>query len=270
MIKLVDYLKELQEGKKVEISKNLGYVLSVACIRRCKRVSEEEKMVFHEILALYNEDKKCAFPTQLTLGMYLGLSASSINRHIESLEKKGFVTSRGRKGTKKSYVPSFELHLNPYLILSETFDWYVGTLQNNLPGGIDGKWCELLLRFVNVPQQKQFTEDDQYGYFLNELKYRPGSHRQIQLEFLNALSLYLSGITETKFEIEWEKELASFKASKLARDQKKANSKTGTLWNKPEKKSSTAIEKTWVDTDDDFLFKNQKEKKRLKEAAKNE
>jgi hypothetical protein len=133
--------------------------------------------------------------------------------------------------------------LNPYLVLSETFGWFVGTLPTNLPDDIDGKWCELLLRFVNVPQQKQFTEDDLYGYFLNKLKDRPDSQRQIQVEFLNALSRYLSKIAETKIDIEWEQELTRFKDTKLVREQYKANSKTGVTWKKSEKISGLAIER---------------------------
>jgi hypothetical protein len=90
-LKLTDYFKALNEGKQMELVGNIGYVIFPNCIRRCLRVSSEELMLFTEICSLYNETKKYAYPTQQTLAMSMGVTASTVCRillHLRVLQNQ--------------------------------------------------------------------------------------------------------------------------------------------------------------------------------------
>lgn len=116
-----DYLKAFSEGKPIKEMVNRGYVLTPNAVRRCLRLTQEEKMVLFEIWALYSDQKGCAFPTQQTLAMSLGITSPSISKYLRKLEEKGFIQSSGSKGSRKRYRPSASLHSNPYILLSEWF-----------------------------------------------------------------------------------------------------------------------------------------------------
>lgn len=61
-----------------------------------------------EIYSHFNEEKGYAFPTQQTLALYLGISASSVSKHLKSLELKGFLKSKEGKGSLKRSDSVFE------------------------------------------------------------------------------------------------------------------------------------------------------------------
>lgn len=174
-MKLTDYLKEMSEGKRIKHPANLGYVYTPNCIRRCLRLSQEEKLVLFEIYSLYNEGMGYAYPTQQTLAMNVGVSSSSISKSLKQLEQKGFISSHGKKGKSKKYVPNMLLHENPYLILSEVFHFGTKTINKKLPDDIDGTWGNKLLSFVNVKREVEFTEQDIYGSLIKnfDLKNSP-------------------------------------------------------------------------------------------------
>ncbi|WCN36482.1 helix-turn-helix domain-containing protein [Aneurinibacillus uraniidurans] len=111
-MKISDYLMTLAEEIDFQVCTNRGYVITPNCVRRCIRVPKEEKLVLFEIYSHYNNEKGYASPTQQTLALYLGISTSTVSKHLKSLEQKGFIKSRGGKGRSNIYFPSFDLKNN--------------------------------------------------------------------------------------------------------------------------------------------------------------
>lgn len=205
-MKLPDYLMILAEGADFEICSNRGYVITPNCVRRCIRVPQEEKLVLFEIYSHYNDEKGYAFPTQQTLALYLGISASTVSKHLKSLEQKGFIKSRGGKGKSKIYFPSFDLKNNVYLILSEWFFFAISVIRKKLHNSMGAEWANQLLQFVNV---KISTENDLYGKFLIKLQKEMGFafEEDVILEFLNCMKEYVEQLTMQSLDINWEKEI---------------------------------------------------------------
>lgn len=199
-MKLVDYLKKLYEGTELKTTANLGYVVAPNCIRRCLRVSQEEKMLLLEIYSLYNEEKGYAYPTQQTLAMNLGVTSSTVCKLLKRLEEKGFIESIGRKGSKKRYHPSFSLHLNPYIILSETTHFAVKVINEKIPDEIGGDWANKLLQFINVNKKEEFSELDKYGYLLQNYSENAPD------ELLKIITDYVSTVCNIELEIDWSLE----------------------------------------------------------------
>ncbi|WP_137671298.1 helix-turn-helix domain-containing protein [Paenibacillus naphthalenovorans] len=212
-MKLPDYLMTLAEGIDIKVCTNRGYVITPNCVRRCIRVPQEEKLVLFEIYSHYNDEKGYAFPTQQTLALYLGISASSVSKHLKSLEQKGFIKSMGGKGKSKIYFPSFDLMNNVYIILSEWFFFAIQVIRKNLHDSMGAEWANLLLQFVNI---KTSTENDLYGKYLTKLRKEMDIfHDEIILDFLNCMKEYVEQITKQPLVINWEKEI------KLAIEKKK-------------------------------------------------
>lgn len=205
-MKMPDYLMILAEGADFEICSNRGYVITPNCVRRCIRVPQEEKLVLFEIYSHFNEEKGYAFPTQQTLALYLGISASTVSKHLKSLEQKGFIKSRGGKGKSKIYFPSFDLKNNVYLILSEWFFFAIRVIRKKLHDSMGAEWANQLLQFVNV---KTSNENDLYGKFLIKLQQEMGFAREEDaiLEFLNYMKNYVEQITTQFLAINWEEEI---------------------------------------------------------------
>ncbi|EKU42049.1 hypothetical protein C518_3003 [Lysinibacillus fusiformis ZB2] len=201
-MKLTDYLKELNEGKKIKPTANLGYVYAPNCIRRCLRLSQEEKLVLFEIYSLYNEEKGCAFPTQQTLAMYVGVSSSSISKALKRLEEKDFIKSYGAKGKKKRYIPSFSLHGNPYLVLSETFHFASKVISKYIPEELCGAWGNKLLSLVNVKKEHEFSEIDMYGNFIKSFNTNTTSS-----ELIAFIEQYICDTYCIKLDIDWKEEI---------------------------------------------------------------
>lgn len=206
-MKLSDYLKELNEGTTIDVVGNLGYVIAPNCIRRCLRLSQEEKLLLLEIFSHYNEDKHYAYPTQQTLAMYLGVSSASVSKHLKKLEAKGFITSRGRKGVKKRYFPSFNLNRNPYLVLSELFHFATKVISKKFPDSVSGEWGNNLLQFVNVRNKEEFTKTDTYGKYLRLLDADSLGDEALRYDFLNEITSYLEKVTGVQLKINWEEEV---------------------------------------------------------------
>ncbi|WP_338462525.1 helix-turn-helix domain-containing protein [Brevibacillus borstelensis] len=219
-MKLPDYLKTLAEGADIEVCTNKGYVITPNCVRRCIRVPQEEKLVLFEIYSHYNDEKGYAFPTQQTLALYLGISASTVSKHLKSLEQKGFIKSRGGKGKSKNYIPSFDLKDNAYIILSEWFFFAVSVIRKKLHDSMGAEWANQLLQFVNV---KTTNENDLYGKFLVKLKKEMGfALENVILEFLNCMKEYVEQITKQQLVICWNEEIsAAIEAEKVRRSEKK-------------------------------------------------
>ncbi|MED1876950.1 helix-turn-helix domain-containing protein [Brevibacillus borstelensis] len=211
-MKLSDYLKELYDGTTIDIVGNLGYVIAPNCVRRCLRLSQEEKLLLLEIYSHYNEDKHYAYPTQQTLAMFLGISSATVSKHLKKLEEKGFIKSRGRKGVRKKYYPSFDLHRNPYLVLSELFHFATKVISNKIPDSFSGDWGNLLLQFVNVINKEEFTKTDTYGKYLRLLGTDVLGDESIRYDFLKEVNSYLETLTGVHIEINWEEEVRDLKA----------------------------------------------------------
>ena len=200
-MKLTDYLKELNAGKKLKPTANLGYVYAPNCIRRCLRISQEEKLVLFEIYSLYNEEKGYAFPTQQTLAMYVGVSSSSISKALKRLEEKEFITSYGAKGKKKRYIPNFALHENPYLVLSETFHFVTKVINKHIPEELCGAWGNKLLALVNVKKEYEFSDKDMYGKFIKSFDKNTTSS-----DLMVFITQYISNTYHIKLDIDWKNE----------------------------------------------------------------
>lgn len=201
-MKLTDYLKELNEGKKIKPTANLGYVYAPSCIRRCLRLSQEEKLVLFEIYSLYNEEKGCAFPTQQTLAMYVGVSSSSISKALKRLEEKDFIKSYGAKGKKKRYIPSFTLHENPYLVLSEAFHFASKVISKHIPEELSGAWGNKLLSIVNVKKEHEFSEIDMFGKFIENF-----DENTTPTELIGYIEQYICDTYCIDLDINWNEEI---------------------------------------------------------------
>jgi DNA-binding transcriptional ArsR family regulator len=199
-LNLNNYLKDLFNGKDFKVFINRGYNIVPHCIRRCVRLSQEEKLLLIEIYSLYNDEKGYAYPTQLTLGMYLGLSPSSISRSLNSLEEKGFISSKGKKGGKKRYFPSFNLKDNPYLVLSEAFHFAVKIINEEIHGEANGDWAPALLSYVNVRKVDEFTSKDYYGKCLRNYTLCPD---QSVNDLIGAITDYVATHIEGSITIDW-------------------------------------------------------------------
>ncbi len=208
-MKLTDYLKDLNAGKKFKPTGNLGYVYAPNCIRRCLRLSQEEKLVLFEIYSLYNEEKGYAFPTQQTLAMYVRVSSSSISKALKRLEEKEFITSYGAKGKKKRYIPNFALHENPYLVLSETFHFATKVINKHIPEELCGAWGNKLLALVNVKKEHEFTEKDMYGSFIKSFDKNTTSS-----ELITFITQYISNTYHIDLDINWKDETKKSKGEK--------------------------------------------------------
>lgn len=215
---LVNYLKSLNEGTEITTTANLGYVYTPNCIRRCLRLSQEEKLLLFEIYSLYNENKGYAFPTQQTLAMYLGVTSSSVSKSLKKLEEKEFIQSWGRKGKKKRYRPRLDIHTKPYMILSETFHFATKIINEKVPEDIDGNWGNKLLQFVNVSKKDEFTERDPYGRLLND--FHPNSSID---ELLTLITEYVSQLFSITLEINWKEEIAN---NKIKNEKRKKGNKS--------------------------------------------
>lgn len=217
-MKLVDYLKKINEGGSIKTAANLGYVYTPNSIRRCLRVSQEEKLLLFEIFSLYNEEKGYAFPTQQTLAMYSGVSSSSVSKVLTTLEEKGFIKAYGKKGKKKRYVPLMSVHSNPYLILSETFHFATKVIHKEIPEDISGDWGNKLLQFVNVNKKDEFTERDPYGLLLINFDKESSSEQLLIL-----ITDYISQLFSTELKINWKEEIERNKKRNISK--KEANKK---------------------------------------------
>lgn len=206
-MKMPHYLMTLAEGIDIKVCTNRGYVITPNCVRRCIRVPQEEKLVLFEIYSHYNDEKGYAFPTQQTLVLYLGISASTVSKHLKSLEQKGFIKSKGGKGKAKIYIPSFQLKNNVYIILSEWFFFAISVVRKKLHESLGAEWANQLLQFVNV---KPSTEHDPYGKFLIKLQKEMDFHEdEVILEFLNCMKEYVEHITMQPLVINWESEITA-------------------------------------------------------------
>lgn len=214
----VNYLKKLNEGTEIEITSNLGYVVTPHCIRRCLRLSQEEKLLLFEIFTLYNEEKGYAFPTQQTLAMYLGVSSSSVSKALKRLEEKGFIKSYGRKGKKKKYVPLMSIHSNPYLVLSETFHFATKVINKEIPEEISGDWGNKLLQFVNVNKIDEFTERDPYGLLIVNFDKKISAEQLLIL-----LTEYIRCLYSIEVDINWKVEIELNKNRINSKNEKKNN-----------------------------------------------
>ncbi|RUL47223.1 helix-turn-helix domain-containing protein [Lysinibacillus antri] len=216
---LVNYLKKLNEGTDINVAANLGYVVTPHCIRRCLRLSQEEKLLLFEIYSLYNEERGCAFPTQQTLAMYLGVSSSSVSKSLKKLEEKGFIKSHGRKGKKKRYIPLFTIHRNPYLLLSETFHFATKIINKEIPEDISGDWGNKLLQFVNVNKKDEFTEKDPYGLLVANFEVKSSVE-----QLLNLITQYVSKSFSIELEINWKEKIDENKKSNVNKKENKEKS----------------------------------------------
>ncbi|MBY3622814.1 hypothetical protein HGO21_25240 [Acinetobacter sp. CUI P1] len=258
MDKIDEYLSTLQTGVGTDWIQNRGYVKIPACLRKMMRVTEEEKLVWFEIISLTNAKWGYANPTQQTLGIYLGVTTGTISKRLKSIEAKGLITSRGVSGRKRRYYPSILLHTNPYLILSESFHWALSVIAEKIAESeMKGRWADILLQFVNVKEKEQFTLADTYGNFLIELKDNPDQVVQIRLKFLNAITDYLKARTKIDVVIDWKEELESFKQLKLKRE-KEVGSKRPYYSQKSQYVSQVAISRDYEMNEDDFLFANER------------
>ncbi|MFP4977492.1 helix-turn-helix domain-containing protein [Paenibacillus sp. CN-4] len=227
-MKLPDYLMTLAKGTDIEICTNEGYVITPNCVRRCIRVPQEEKLVLFEIYSHYNDEKGYAFPTQQTLALYLGVSASSVSKHLKNLDKKGFIKSRGGKGKSKIYIPSFDLKYNVYLILSEWFFFAISVIRKKLHDSMGAEWANQLLQLVNV---KTSNENDFYGNFLIKLQREMGFafEEDVILEFLNYMKEYVEKISMQPIVINWNEEIKAAIERKKEKSKKGGNYKEKTL-----------------------------------------
>ncbi|WCK53440.1 helix-turn-helix domain-containing protein [Aneurinibacillus sp. Ricciae_BoGa-3] len=221
---LSEYLKTVNEGVNMEVTANLGYVIAPNSIRRCLRLSQEEKMLLLEIYSLYNEKHKCAYPTQQTLAIYLGISSSTVSKHLHKLEEKGFIIIKGRKCTKKRYVPSFQIHLNPYILLSEWTHFVINEVRHHIPESIGGEWANKFLRHINVKQSEEFTLVDKYGEFLKRLL-EATTYEQIGIrsEFFSYLTDSISKETGVQLALDWKAVLDKMNQRKDSKFRKKSN-----------------------------------------------
>ncbi len=211
-MKLPDYLMSLAEETDFMICPNKGYVITPNCVRRCLRIPQEEKLVLFEIYSHFNDEKGYAFPTQQTLALYLGISASMVSKHLKSLEQKGFIKSKGGKGRPKRYIPSFQLKENEYILLSEWFFFAISVIRRKLHDSMGAEWANQLLQFVNT---KTSSENDFYGKYLKKLqKEIDFYHDDIILEFLNCIKEIVEQITMQSLSIDWKKEISSATAKK--------------------------------------------------------
>ncbi|MFJ7827607.1 helix-turn-helix domain-containing protein [Psychrobacillus sp. NPDC096623] len=209
----------INEGGSIKTAANFGYVYTPNSIRRCLRVSQEEKLLLFEIFSLYNEEKGYAFPTQQTLAMYLGVSSSSVSKLLKTLEiEKKFIKSYGKKGKKKRYVPLMSLHSNPYLLLSETFHFATKVIHKEIPEDISGDWGNKLLQFVNVKKEDEFTERDPYGLLLINFD-KESSIEQL----LILITEYISRLFSIEVEINWKEEIVGNKKRNAKRKEEKKN-----------------------------------------------
>lgn len=230
---LPEYLMTLAKGTDFMVCPNRGFVLTPNCVRRCIRVPQEEKLVLFEIYSHFNNDKGYAFPTQQTLALYLGISASTVSKHLKSLEQKGFIRSKGGKGRAKIYIPSFQLKDNVYIILSEWFFFAIKVIRKKLHESMGAEWANQLLQFVNV---KTPTEHDRYGQFLLKLQKEIDFFQDdVILEFLNCLKEYVEQITTEPLVINWEAEIKS------EIEERKKSEKNNTHKSKPNLKNRRSI-----------------------------
>jgi DNA-binding transcriptional regulator YhcF (GntR family) len=221
-LRYTDYLKEFSKGKPMKEMVNRGYVLTPNAIRRCLRLTQEEKLVLFEIWALNSEQKGYAFPTQQTLAMSLGMTSPSISKHLKKLEGKGFIQSSGGKGTRKRYRPSASLQTNPYILLSEWFHLAVQSFRHHYSEQINGKWGDDLLSYVNVKKADEFTSADHYGQFLIQLQ-TAADVQTVKKEFLQDVTRHLERQTGKTIPMDWEKEMVNrteggSKKPRVARD----------------------------------------------------
>lgn len=205
-MKLVDYLKTVSTGKELEINANLGYVYVPNCIRRCLRLSQEEKQLLFEIYCLYNEEKGYAYPTQQTLAMYMGTSSSSVSKTLKQLEEKGFIRSTGLKGKKKKYYLLMNLSSNPYVVLSEAFHFATKVINKQLEDNLKADWGDKLLQVINVSKKEEFTDLDKYGQLIREFP-----KRYVTNELLEHITKCVSLITNVDLKIDWAKAQAEHK-----------------------------------------------------------
>ncbi|SKB01322.1 helix-turn-helix domain-containing protein [Sporosarcina newyorkensis] len=236
-MKLVDYLKKINVGGDIKTAANLGYVYTPNSIRRCLRLGQEEKLLFFEIFSLYNEERKCAFPTQQTLAMYLGVSSSSVSKTLKRLEEKGFIQSFGRKGKKKRYVPLISLHSNPYLILSETFHFATKVINKVIPEEISGDWGNKLLQFVNVNKKDEFTERDPYGLLVINFNENTSTE-----QFLNLITEHVNQSFSIILEVNWKEEIAENKKRHADRKEGKKKSLSSYQGMKNSSSSSSSLD----------------------------
>jgi hypothetical protein len=229
-VKLTDYIKSLSEGENIDLKSNLGYVITPNIIRRCFRLSQEEKMILFEIYSHYNESTKSAYPTQQHLALCLGTSASMISKNLRSLDKKGFVKILGKK--KKKYVPLFNLHDNPYIVLTDWFVFIVKTITKYDLDIIGGDWADKMLQIVNVTQKKEYTEDDLYGEYLRKLQEGLSIKEALRKEFIIAISIRVEDMAGMKLEIDWEAEIRKQKQKEV-----RSTEKSSTRFQKREYKS---------------------------------
>ncbi|MDQ0112530.1 hypothetical protein [Paenibacillus harenae] len=258
MTKLDDYLSTLQAGECSDLVQNRGYVKIPACLRKMMRVTEEEKLVWFEIISLTNSEWGYANPTQQTLGMYLGVTTGTISKRLKNIEAKDLIASRGPKGRKRRYYPSLTLHTNPYFVLSETFHWALHVIAKHLSESeAKAGWGDILLQFVNVKEKDQFTSADTYGNFLIELQDNPDRVIEIRLRFLDAITEYLKKHAKIYLVVDWKAELEESKQQKLMREKKQRNGKKN-YWTNYPKIPQTAIPRDYHVDDDEFLFENER------------
>jgi len=213
-MKIVDFLKQLNQGEQIKVAGNLGYVVAPNSIRRCFRLSQEERLLLIEIYNLYNDEKGCAFPTQQTLAMYLGVTASTISKLLAKLEEKKFIKSYGKKGKRKKYVPFFDLRSNPYYILSEATHFATKKISEKASDKLDSNWGNKFIQFINVSKSKEFTDSDPYGSLI--LKFH--SDPNVLDELFSLITEYISSVENCELNINWKSEI-----SKLSeKEEKKA------------------------------------------------
>lgn len=251
-MKLVDYLKKMSEGGELKTKANLGYVYIPNNIHRCLRVSQEEKMVLFNIYSLYNEEKGCAFPTQQTLAMYLGVTSSSVSKSLKSLEAKNFIQSYGKKGKKKRYIPRWDLSHNPYIVLSEAFHFATKILSKRIPDDINGDWGNKLLQLVNATKNIEFTDRDLYGNLIQ--KYNDGSvNGDVIYDLFTLVTQYLERTYNIIIEVNWKDEVDNYlKISKERTKKRKSNawqnnSNKNIFLDEEEEKKTQAINQWMID-----------------------
>jgi hypothetical protein len=220
-MKLTDYIKALSEGENVVMKSNLGYVITPNIIRRCFRLSQEEKMILFEIYSHYNESAKSAYPTQQHLAFCLGTTAGMISKNLRILEKKGFVKIIGKM--KKRYVPLMNLHDNPFIVLTDWFVFAVKTIIKHDLEILGGDWADKMLQIVNIRQKKEYSQDDLYGEYLGKLQDGLSSKETLRMEFMIAISKHVEDMTGVKLEIDWEAEIQKQKQKEVRSSEKSLN-----------------------------------------------
>lgn len=179
--------KIAQESQFTQTHK--GYTKVPQKIHRCFGLSQYEKLILIDLVAYMSNKHKC-YPTIETIARNVGCSSKSVERHLQMLHQKSFILiSQSRKNNE--YYLFNNLHVNPYLLISEKTHEFVNSVRHSLNERELTSWI------------RKITSGENYQTFINKLeslnKYRSRLDLNAEIEYLKELDMFLKGEFNKKF-----------------------------------------------------------------------